>query len=271
MIRVMVRLSPRIGSTPTSWVRLIAACAAVISTGCPASTPVRADAALEDAQPADADPLAPDAGPPYRHTIVIDGADDFTSAESFPTTTATYGAYLTWDQDTLYLGYSGDDVSVTAPDSATKWLFAYLDTDPGNGTGAHLGERYNTQQPGFPSSFGAEYYFRWKSDDTFTDLQSYAGSGLWNIEAVDIDSAAAGSFFEAAIPWSALGDPTVIGVTTLMMNEKSMAEWSYAGLYATSFTDGYFDADVGPVPASHYLEIRRASSREPNDPAAERP
>jgi hypothetical protein len=244
---------------------------AALAAGCPAESGSRADAALEDARPADADPLAPDAPPPYRHTILIDGVDDFTPDESFPTTTASYGAYLTWDGEQLFVGCSGPDAAVTAPDAASKWFFVYLDTDPGTGLGAYLGEQYNTQQPGFPTGFAAEFYLRWKGDDTLIELESFAGAGQWNVEPVSIERAALGTFREAAIPLAALDHPGVIGVTTLMMNEKPFGEWSYAGLFTASFTDGYYDAAVGPVPASRYLEILLASSRLPGDPAAERP
>jgi hypothetical protein len=224
-----------------------------------------------DATPTDATPTAADAAPPYRHSIIVDGNNDFTVAETFSTTSPTYATYITWDESSVYLGFSGDDVATDAPDSATKWVFAYFDVDPGQGTGAYLGEQYNTQRPGFPSSFASEYYLRWKSDGSLADLQSFAGSSSWNVEPTTIAPQLSGSFVEVAIPRAELGDPALLGVVTFMMNEKPMGEWSYAGLYPGSFTDGYYDAEVAGIPLSRYLNIDFASSRLPNDPGAEKP
>ena len=241
-------------------VGIVALCAACSP---PSSSP--------DAAAADADPGSSDAAPPFRHSIIVDGNNDFTPAEIFATTSPTYAAYFTWDMSSIYLGFSGDDIATDAPDSATKWVFAYFDVDPGNGTGAYVGEQYNTQRPGFPSSFASEYYYRWKSDGSLADLQSFAGSSSWNVEPVTIAPQGSGSFVEVAIPRAALGDAAVVGVVTFMMNEKAMGEWSYAGLYAGSFTDGYYDADVAAIPLSRYLEIDFASTRLPNDPSGEKP
>ncbi len=224
-----------------------------------------------DAAPGDAVPRTDDAALPYRHRIIIDGSNDFTAAETFSTTSPTYATYVSWDESSIYLGFAGDDIATDAPDSATKWVFAYFDVDPGNGSGAYVGEQYNTQRPAFPSSFASEYYYRWKSDGSLADLQSFAGSSSWNVEPTTIAPQGSGSFVEVAIPRSALGNPAGVGVVTFMMNEKPMDEWSYAGLYPGSFTDGYYDAEVAGIPLSRYLNIDFASSQLPNDPRGEKP
>ena len=207
---------------------------------------------------------------PYRHTVIIDGANDFTVlAESFSTTSAGYTAYLSWDDDALYAAYEGSDM---ASNDANKWVLIYIDTDPGQGTGAVIGELYNTQQPGFPSGFGAEYYFRWKTSGDFYDLQRFE-TNQWSAAGSTTIPAHSGQYVELAIALADLGQtpPAALGVAMLMINETDFLEAAYAGLYPTSFTDGYYDADVGPIPVASYLEANFASSLVPNDAANQRP
>ena len=120
-------------------------------------TDARRDATEHDAPP-------DGAAAAYSHTITIDGADDFLAADTFTTTSASYSAKVAWDRDNLYLGYAGPDLDPAAPQTATKWLFAYLDLDPGAASGAVASQLYRTQRGAFPTGFGAEYYARWKCD-----------------------------------------------------------------------------------------------------------
>lgn len=217
--------------------------------------PSGTDAALDSSQ----------AGP-YRHTITVDGTDDFAAADTFETTSGTaYSAKLTWDDTTLFLGYQGPDLDPGALDSTTKWLFAYVDVDPGQGTGATVGQTYNTQTPQFPAGFGAEYYFRWKCDGTFTSVEQYV-SGDWTAAATPT-TARAGDYIEAALPRSLFGNAGKLGIVTLMMNEKAGFEGSYAGLYAGNFADGY----AMTLAITKYLAVDFASKAAPNDPANVKP
>lgn len=244
---------------------LIAASIAALAAGCPAQSGGPPDAlAGFDAGTTDA-ARGGDGAVPWRHTIVIDGTNDFTVPETFPTTSVGFSAYVTWDDDALYLGYTGADVSPGAADSGQKWVFVYLDLDPGAGTGAASGEQYNTQTPTMPSGLAAERYWRWKVDGTLGDVRAYAG-GAWS--TVDVPTAAAGTdFVEVAIPWTSLGQPEAVGVVGLMLNEKAFAEGAYAGLYADSFTDGYYPS----IPISRWLWVDRASARAPTSPDNRRP
>ena len=222
---------------------------------------------VPDAPSADARTFAdaPADGPPvpYRHTIVIDGMDDFAAGDTFTTTSApSYVARVTWDDQNLYVGYSGPDLSTQTTDASTKWLFVYLDTDPGAGTGAAQSEQYNTQRATFPAGFGAEYYARYKCDGTFTTLQHYA-AGTWTAATPSPAVAQAGPYVELAIPLAAIGAGAKLGVVTWMINEKQLAEGSYAGLYTGNFTDGY----ASDLAITKYLRADFTSSRVPDDPA----
>jgi hypothetical protein len=251
---------------------------------CASSQDLRSDAAPRaDADPDDPDdpdagggddtPDAPPIEPPdaradappgaYRHTIAVDGADDFVAGEVFSTTSApAYAARVTWDDDFVYVGYRGPDLDPTALDTDAKWLFVYVDVDPGTATGATTSLTYNTQAAAFPAGFGAELYARWKCNATFSSLEAYAG-GAWTTAAAALGTGHAGDFVELAIPRAAFGGATQVGVVAWMINEKPGFEGSFAGLYAESFTDGYATS----LPVTRYLAIDFESAENPNDPA----
>jgi len=210
-----------------------------------------------------------DAGPPYRHTITIDGANDFTaSAEKLSTTTAGYDAYVTWDASALYVGYSGADI---AAGSASKWVQVYIDVDPGASTGATSAEKYNTQQAALPTGHQADYYFAWKTDSSFSQFKKFVGGTTpWStVTASGVTVAKTGSFVEMKIPFAALGTtpPSKIGLVTFMLNEVGGGEWTYAGLYSGSFTDGYSVAKA----IGYWLSGDFASSGFPNATANRKP
>ena len=226
--------------------------------------------AAAGAPPADAAAAAPDAGAeppdagppaPYRHTIDVDGTSSFTGDEAFATTTASYTAYATWDEERLYLGYLGSDV---AAGDARKWLLVYLDVGAG---GSALGHRYNTQTPSFPAGFRADHYYRWQSSGGIEDVKSWSGTAWETAAAIAPESARGGQLLEVALPLAALGDPERVGVVLLWINETDGLEAAYGGLYDDSFTDGYH----ATIPVGRYLAIDRASPRPPNDAANRRP
>lgn len=242
---------------------ILGACAHSTSPGAPADAPPQ-----RDAPPPPIDAPAIDAPPvPYRHTIVLDGMDDFAAADTFTTTSSpSFAARVTWDDQNLYVGYSGPDLSPQATDASTKWLFVYLDTDPGAGTGATQSQVYNTQGATFPSGFGAEYYARYKVDGTLTSLEQY-GNGTWTTVTPAPSTAQAGQYVELAIPLAQIGAGAKLGIVTWMINEKQLAEGSYAGLYQGNFTDGY----AMNLALTRYLRADFTSSRDPDDPANQAP
>jgi hypothetical protein len=218
---------------------------------------------MPDARVSPDSPVADGALTPYRHVIAIDGADDFTSGETFPTTSAAFAARITWDDANLYIGYSGPDLATTTSDAAQKWLFAYLDTTAG---GEPQSELYRTQRATFPSGFAADYYARYKVDGTFSTLRA-ASSGTWSDSSTTLMTAQAGMFVEMAIPLSAIGAAGELSIVTWMINEKDLAEGTFAGLYETNFTDGY----AANLALTSYLHADFTSQRVPNDDANRRP
>ena len=212
--------------------------------------------AFDASAPSDAAPPEP-----YRHSITVDGTSSFTGAEVFATTTESFSAYATWDDDTLYIGYLGADV---AADDPGKWLLVYLDVGAG---GSPDGERYNTQTPGFPEGFRADYYYRWQSSGGIEDVTEWSGGAWRAAPQVAATSARGGSFLEAALPFADLGDPERLGLVLFWVNETDGLEAAYGGLYADSFTDCYHAS----IPVARYPSIDRASPLSPNDDANRRP
>jgi hypothetical protein len=197
---------------------------------------------------------------------VIAGANDCVGAdERFATTSSAYSAYVSWDAAQLYVAYEGPDIG---SGGSQRWIHVYLDTDPGSGLGAAEGVTYNTQRPVFPSGFRPERVFAWRTDNVYQSLTTYAG-GAWGAPdpAPPVTTFRAGNYVEFAIAFADLGAPARVGVVSLMINEQPMGEWSYAGLYAGSFVDGYYAS----IPVGFWLLVDRASAAAPNAPANRRP
>jgi hypothetical protein len=230
----------------------------------------RADAASGPDAPADAPPpdARPDANPlRYVHTITIDGRVDFDAADHFLTTSAGFDFFVSWDDTNVYFGWLAPDIDPTGPDANTKWAFAYLDVDPGAGTGEVDSQTYNTQHVSFPTGFGAEYYLRWKCDATLTTIEVSDGAGGWSQLATTPQFSNLGSYVEMAVPRTLIGDPAALGIASWMINEKPGVEGTFAGIYEDNFVDGYH-ADLS---LTAYLRADFAAAEGPNDPLNRRP
>ena len=235
------------------------ALALVLLAACAGGSDVKPDArVLRDAAPMPDTPAQP-----YRHVITIDGIDDFLPKELVSTTSSAFDARITWDDENLYIAYAGPDLATSTIDADKKWLFVYLDTISGGETQS---EMYNTQRATFPGTFAADYYARYKIDGTFTSLQQ-ASNGTWLTATPAPTTGQAGTFLELSIPLAKIGAGTTLDLVTYMINEKALAEGTYAGLYGGNFTDGY----ATNMQLTAFLHADFTSSRTPNDAANKRP
>lgn len=214
----------------------------------------RLDSGVDPDSPASDAELPGDGPQAYRHTIAIDGTDDFAAVDRFETTSASFSAMVSWDATDLYIGYSGPDLDPAVGGAGTKWLFVYLDTTTG---GATASQQYNTQSAALP--FEADHYLRHKADGTVSSLESYDGV-TWATTTTPI-VAQGTAFFEMSISRATLGSPTTIKLATWMINEQNLAEATFAGIYPGNFVDGY------NVAITKYLQIELDGARVPNDPA----
>lgn len=225
------------------------------------------DTALDTADSAEVPPT------PLRHTITIDGTNDFTPAsEKLSTTTTAFDAYVTWDASAIFVGYVGADLGATA--SATKWLLVYLDRDPGAATGATKTEKYSSQQHTLPTGFGAEAYFAIKTDGSFSQLKLWSGTTWDTATSNPVTKARNASidYIEMKIPLSVLGAtaPTKVGVVSFLLNETASGEWTWAGLWSGSFTDGASLA-TAPFKIGSYAQVDFSSALAPNSASNKKP
>lgn len=234
------------------WLIALAACG-------PTPLGPRLDSGLDpDSSQSDAETDGPPGVEPYRHTIAIDGTDDFAAVDRFDTTSPSFAAMVSWDATNLYIGYSGPDLDPGVGGAGTKWLFVYLDSAAG---GAPASQQYNTQSAALP--FEADHYLRHKADGTVNSLESYDGV-TWATTTSPV-SAQGTSFFEMSISRATLGSPTAIRLIAYMINEQNLGEATFAGMFSGNFVDGY-----NPAITKH-LEIDLDGERVPNDPANAKP
>lgn len=215
-----------------------------------AATPVPPPSPVDGGS--DAEAGAPDsgneAGTPAH---LIDGTNDFAAGEKFTTSSPLYDGYVAWDDKKVYFGMSGADIGTT---SSSKWVLVYVDGNPGNagsavGIGYDCGGTCAVQQANLP--FNAGYHLRWKVDGTYSDLQKWNGAAWATAGAINTFDRK-GTFWEISITRALLGSPAKLKFHMTMLIEQSGAEWTYAGVPSTSFTDGkapasftkYFEFDL---------------------------
>ncbi|MFN2226990.1 MAG: DUF3372 domain-containing protein, partial [Anaerolineae bacterium] len=188
-----------------------------------------------------------------NHSITIDGANDFAADEDVPGTSGSTW-YFTWDADNFYFGTTNDNVQ---EGSSTKWVILYVDSDPGGGNGSSTGVLYNTQQPGLP--FRADYHFRWKADNTYTNLLAWNGSSWVDGDQNGLARGRNGAFVEFRIPRGNIGSPQAVRVVAGMINEQPGGEWTY---YVTPDSNGEgYDANH-----THYFGFPLTDGVSPDDP-----
>jgi hypothetical protein len=185
-----------------------------------------------------------EAGAPVH---VIDGTNDFTAGETFVTTSPNYTGYVSWDDTKVYFGMAGADVG---GGSTQKWVLIYVDGVPGN-AGTPDGIAYNCgggatgcppQQAHLP--FNAGFHLRWKADGTYKDLEKWNGTAWATVPINTITVSQKGPFMEMSITRLVLGSPTTLKVhMTMLIEQDTATEWTYAGVPNLSFTDG-------PAPAA---------------------
>jgi hypothetical protein len=193
----------------------------------------------------------------------IDGTNDFTAGEKFATSSPAYDAYVSWDDKKVYFGMSGADLG---SGSSSKWVLVYVDGSPGN-AGTPTGIAYDCgggcapQQASLP--FNAGFHLRWKADNQYTNLQKWSGTAWVDVGPISTFMQK-GTFWEVSLVRSVLGSPTKLKVHMSMLIEQSGAEWTYAGLPSTSFTDGKAPASF----TKHYEFDLADKAKAPNTYAA---
>jgi hypothetical protein len=213
--------------------------------------------------------------PPYRHTIRIDGSNDFFTSgergEILGTTTNSVStgfvlAYVTWDADNLYLAWETFIIG-EAPDP-TKAFTIYVDVDPGVAAGAASAQPFGTQAANLPAGFLADYRLRWATDGAIS-LARYDGAAWQALSTAGVQVAAGSGFLELAVPLARLGSPARFGLLGLWQMSGNGIERTLGGWFTDSFADGDYRA-ANPAPIAHWLDADLASPIPPGAPATKR-
>lgn len=209
--------------------------------------------------------------PPYRHTIRIDGANDFFGAglrgEVIGTTTRnSVLAYVSWDASNLYLGWETFAIG-SEPDPGLGFTM-YVDVDPGASAGAASAQTFGTQAATLPAGFLADYLLRWTTDGAIT-LAQFDGTAWLPVATTGVVTAAGSAFLELAVPLARLGNPSHFGLLGAWQSTGNGIERTFAGWFTDSFTDGDYRA-ANPAPIQHWLDVDLASPTPPNAPVNKR-
>ncbi len=173
----------------------------------------------------------------YR-TEAIDGNNNFsTTLEKFNTTRTQISAFVTWDKDNIYLGYSGNTPNGSISDGGRQFHI-YFDTDPQldplQGTGTKFGEQW-TWNPVLP--FTANYHYVFEVNGTNEFLKIYNGT-TWvsTVKTTSNYLNTTTGFWEVKIPKSDLGNPTRVNVVSYVQ-ENWTEGFITGGLPSGLFTD----------------------------------
>lgn len=198
------------------------------------------------------------------HTISIDGENDFTSDETFSTSSSGYLTYVTWDAEKLFFGFSGSDIGTYESDK--KWIVIYIDTDsplnPNSGNGTKQAISFNTQNWYLP--FKADYMIQIRTDEGSNLLKYYNGTS-WeevspnNLTIYDNDIS---NFLELSVPKASIGNPQKIYVLSYFINESSLGEWTYASFPDNSLRNG--DGYKNPGYFDHWYGFELVNGISPN-------
>ena len=183
------------------------------------------------------------------HTLPFNGTNAYESDEDFITSTDSIFAYCTWDDQYLYLSYTGaflaaDDTTRTYTD-----MFWYIDTDPhpddpksGYGTDS-TGNYYTQIMPSFPWYFDTQswtlpFYADYRIRADYVDKDSVFGyidtydnnENKWystNLDTTFANLDTINGYYEIRIPWDSLGNPPDIFILGYLVSGEWEGELYY--------------------------------------------
>lgn len=170
-----------------------------------------------------------------RGDLVVDGINNYSAANTYPTSTSGYTGYAAISPTLLNFGISGNDVQFGG---GQHWFVAYIGA---TGTSTTTGVTFNTQQPTL--SFQATHFFQWRPSDQFATLLKFNGTN-WVASGSIVSTARSGQFNEVGINLSALGSPTSVNLATYFLFEGGGSESSYASTPNNAFSGGPYDPNI---------------------------
>ncbi|QEG33689.1 hypothetical protein [Bythopirellula goksoeyrii] len=166
--------------------------------------------------------------------LVIDGINNFSAANTYPTSDPAYTGYAVADSTSFHFGFDGADVQ---NGGFSHFIVAYF----GNGgLGSTTGLNFNTQQPSLP--FSATHAFVYRADGFYTDGFQWNGAS-W-VAGLSSNTVENGQFFEASLSMNDLGNPSSVEFVSYFVYEASGFESSYSVFPSTAFANGSYDPDI---------------------------
>lgn len=164
------------------------------------------------------------------YAISIDGINDFTDDDRILTTTAGYTNWISWDSNTLYIGYYGEDIDTNV---ATTMLLVYFSTN--TNTGSAYGETFNGQQPVLP--FRADYIFQYITTNSWNSGFWNGYSWEWNnpLKIAAGDLSVSGNYLEFQIFKSNMNDTPYLDIYIQFVNISQ----TYGAIPGDTLIDGF--------------------------------
>lgn len=189
-----------------------------------------------DAKTQDGVPLDPATNVPlqavYRHTIKMDGANDFLPGETFMTSSGGYSAFIAWDRSALYLGMQGAQIPKKEQNTG---LFAMTYLAWPGASGTMSAQTYSAVSPTL--DFAATHYVRWNGDQSGASVFTYTGPGQWEESKFNNSQGQEfrqnGEFLEMKVPFeTSFAEPVSaelpLKLVMFLLNETTNAESTYA-------------------------------------------
>ncbi len=200
----------------------------------------------------------------YR-TENIDGINNFNQTlEKFNTTRAEISAYVTWDAEYLYIGYSGNTPAGALTDGG-RAIHIYIDSDPQlvptTGTGSTAGDAW-LWNPVLP--FTANYHYVFKTSDNSEIKRKYNGGGWGNQAFGTLNwKNTSGNYWEIRISRADLGGANAWNVLAYVEEDwTGGSAWISGGMPQGLFTN---TQTQGPIIFNNkFLNVQFVDKMAPN-------
>lgn len=203
----------------------------------------------------------------YSKSILVDGANtasEWVDASHFLTTSDSKKIYFSWDGDFIYVGYYGEDMTLT-----NKALYLAIDSTPGNSSdGSSVlpsASYFEGSTVNLPFNATKLYFFKRNGSNNERYVSNHSGS--WTRSTISDDNvfkvAAAGAtgYTEWRISRSHIGAPSTFRVAIYAKNlafDGTGNGWIFGVLADASYTGG-----TGAKTISKYGEFNPMSASAP--------
>jgi hypothetical protein len=188
----------------------------------------------------------------YSRTITVDGKINDTqwnfSETRFKSSSGEHGtAFISWDDDYLYIGYKGEDIPSSTQSAGQKWFNVYIGIDC-SGDGSYTAQQFRNQH--FKLPFKANYAIKWRPSDFFVNSAPYENNSwrytlsqtlpFYNpLNTTRETSKRVDDELEMKIARKSFGDPEKINLLIFLLCEEVGNESTWGIVPHNSAKDGF--------------------------------